>query len=77
MELKLQIEFNQLLNIIKQLSPAKKHKLKVELNQDTHNIKEKGSSSLQNLLLHGPIMKDSEYKAYKEIRKKFNQWRAI
>lgn len=77
MELKLQLEFSQILNIIKQLPPAKKNELIAELSENRLSSKERANSRMQELLLHGPVMNDSEYSAYKEVRKKLNQWRAI
>lgn len=52
MELKLAIGFNQLVDIIKQLLPAKKYELRVELVETTVNSKEKSNKKFQELLLN-------------------------
>jgi hypothetical protein len=76
MELKLNIEYNELLMLIKQLPAAKIAQLKSDLNS-TFKDKSSGneSSEFQNFLLTAPVMTDNEYEQFLENRKQFNEWR--
>jgi hypothetical protein len=76
MELKVDIMYEQLLKLIKQLPAGKIAQLKSELN-DTY-IKKKAKteiSDFQEFLLKGPVMSDNQYSQFLENRKRFNEWR--
>ncbi len=74
MELKLKINYHQLMAAIKQL-PArdllklKKDLAKVDPSQDMKLQK------LDELLLEGPLMSDEQYREFIKNRKKVNEWR--
>ncbi len=77
MELKVNIDYQQVLDIVRQLPVNQVAKLLV----DSKNILEKEKakediSSFQNFLLSAPTMTDAQYDHFLENRKMFNQWRA-
>ncbi len=75
MELKIDIEVNQLIGLIRQMTVENKLKIKKELDKDvkkrTHNKKNNG---LTELLLAGPVMSDEEKENFKNIQKYFEIW---
>lgn len=73
MELKMDIGFDQLLKVIKQLPAAKIRQLKLELS-DTFIGKESDMTDFQKLLLTGPVMDDEQYAEFKETRKRMQEW---
>lgn len=74
MEVKVQIPFQQLVKIVKQLSPAQKAKLQKELaaSEPKHASKK---SPLTKLLLDGPVFTEDQIETIQETRKSINQWR--
>lgn len=76
MELKIDIGYEQLLKLVKQLPAAKIVQLKSELSESLIENKSKSDNTeFQNFLLQGPVMTDNQYKQFLENRKWFNQWR--
>lgn len=73
MEIKVQIPFEELVAIVKQLSPTQKAKLQKEMGQETQPI---GKSRLTDLLLKGPVFTDEQIETIEETRKSINQWRS-
>ena len=73
MEVKVQIPFNELVAIVKQLSPTQKAKLQKELSQDVKGVTK--GSRLTELLLNGPVFTDEQIETIEETRKSINQWR--
>lgn len=77
MELKIDLEYEQLLTLVKQLPAAKIVQLKAELSDKLIERKSKSDiSEFKNFLLNGPVMNDTQYEEFLENRKWFNQWRA-
>ena len=77
MQLTVDIEFNELLKIIKQLPAFQIEKIKTEVNEKTvvnKPIVEK--SEFQEFLLSGPVMSEEQYQGYLENRQHFNKWRS-
>ncbi len=77
MQLTVDIEFNELLKIIKQLPAFQIEKIKTEVNEKTvvnKPIVEK--SEFQEFLLSGPVMSEEQYQGYLENRQQFNKWRS-
>ncbi len=80
MELRLNIGYEQVLNLVKQLSYPDWKKLTTEIEKDlfSQKIKSKTINSelmeFQKFLLQGPIMTDEQFENYKQLRKSFNQW---
>lgn len=73
MEVKVQIPFNELVDIVKQLSPTQKIKLQKELAQKEEPSKKR--SRLTKLLLNGPVFTQEQINTIEQTRKSINQWR--
>jgi hypothetical protein len=73
MEMKVQVPFQQLLNIIKSLSPAQKKRLREELDQE--NPPQKDKDEFIEYLLNGPVYSEKETKIIEENRKSIAAWR--
>jgi len=76
MELKLKLEYADVLKLIKQLPAHQLVKLNTEL--DVHISKDNNiekRNSIHKLLLQGPIMDDNQYNEFLENRNRFNKWR--
>lgn len=70
--MKVNMPFNQLLVLIKKLSPNEKQKIKKELEAD--ELKPKGNS-FKELLLSGPVFTATQIKAIENTHKSINEWR--
>lgn len=80
MELKLQIDYNQLLYLLKQLPLAQLLQLKTELFAQSPLPKPTKlieKNRLRALLLAGPVMSDEQYAQSTQTRKWINQWRTV
>ncbi|NUQ22537.1 MAG: hypothetical protein HUU34_01180 [Saprospiraceae bacterium] len=76
MELRLNIGYQELIELIKQLPVSQIKKLKADLAlMGTEKDPEKEISEFQQFLLHGPVMEDDQYQDYLANRKYFNTWR--
>ncbi|MCO6479996.1 MAG: hypothetical protein J5I94_25385 [Phaeodactylibacter sp.] len=76
MELKLNIGYQELIELIKQLPASQIRKLKADLALIvTDNDMEKDMSDFQEFLLEGPVMEDDQYQDFLSNRKYFNTWR--
>jgi len=76
MELKLNIGYQKLIELIKQLPANQIRKLKADLASIvTDNDMEKDRSDFQEFLLEGPVMEDDQYQDFLFNRKYFNTWR--
>ena len=76
MDLKLNIGFNELLKLIKQLPPNQILKLKEELTVDIPNsLSANDITAFQRLLLAGPVMKNSQLTNFKKLRSSLIKWR--
>ncbi len=77
MEVKVQLPFQELVTIVRQLSPAQKAKLQKELatEEPKKNKPASKKSRLTELLLNGPVFTDQQIQAIEETRKSINQWR--
>jgi len=73
MELKINLEFNQLLKLIHQLPKKDIERLSVVLQSEV--TASKSSSSLQKLILNAPTWTDAELHEYEEARTHLNQSR--
>lgn len=72
MELKINLGFDQVLNLVRQLSKTEKQKLAEVIQKDLDVKKEQ--SNLANILLNGPTWTDEEYKKICLIREQINQF---
>jgi hypothetical protein len=73
MELKINLEFNQLLKLIHQLPKKDIERLSVVLQSEVSASK--SSNSLQKLILESPTWTDPEFHDYNEARAHLNQSR--
>ncbi|MBU0489861.1 MAG: hypothetical protein KKA07_01195 [Bacteroidetes bacterium] len=76
MELTVNLRFEQIIALIRQLPVNQVLKLKVEIDKkiaEPKSVREK--SEFQKFLLGGPVMSGEQYNEFKENRKKFNAWR--
>ncbi len=73
MQVQLDIPFNQLVRIVKNLPVAQQRKLKSEIEKETKI----GTTSvdLEALLLNGPVATKEDLKRIANNRKAINQWR--
>ncbi len=76
MEIKVNIGYNQIIKLIKQMPASQLARLKTELDDKFLADKSKTEiSDLQHFLLDAPIMTDDQYQLFRENRKRFSQWR--
>ncbi|MCO6491215.1 MAG: hypothetical protein J5I98_22555 [Phaeodactylibacter sp.] len=76
MELKLNIGYQELIELIKQLPFNQIRQLKADLAlMVTENDMEKEISDFQEFLLEGPVMEEDQYQDFLSSRKYFNAWR--
>ncbi len=73
MEVKVQIPFEELVSVVRQLSPTEKIRLQQELIKEVKPASR--NSRLTKLLLNGPVFTDEQIKTIEENRKSINQWR--
>lgn len=73
MELKINLEFNQLLKLIHQLPKKDIERLSVVLQSEVTATK--SASSLQKLILDAPTWTDAELQDYNDARDHLNQSR--
>jgi hypothetical protein len=74
MQAVVEIKFEELVKIVKTLTPAKLTILKSELEKDTKSIDRK---YFKDLLLNGPTFSTNQLKQIDENRKDINKWRTI
>lgn len=68
MELKVQLSFQQLLTIVKTLTPSQKAKLRAELNEEKVATMDK--DDFIKYLLDGPIYNEKDLQVIEENRKR-------
>ena len=73
MELKVQVPFQQLLTIVKTLTPSQKAKLRAKLNEE--QVEAKQQDDFIEYLLNGPVYNDKEVQVIEENRKSIAEWR--
>ncbi|HEY9342681.1 MAG TPA: hypothetical protein VIQ23_13940 [Hanamia sp.] len=73
MEMKVQVPFQQLLTIVKTLTPSQKAKLREELNEEETEIK--NQDDFIEFLLSGPVYSDKDIQTIEENRKSIAKWR--
>ena len=73
MEMKVKIPFQQILTVVKTLSPAQKARLRQELSETKK--RENKQSEFTKLLLNGPVFTDKQIQTIEENRKSITKWR--
>ena len=71
--MKVQVQFQQLLTIVKALTPSQKAKLRAELNEQ--KVEEKPQDDFIEYLLKGPVYNDKDIQVIEENRKSIASWR--
>ncbi len=71
--MKVQVPFQQLLTIVKTLTPSQKAKLREELNEEKAEIK--NQDDFIKFLLSGPVYSDKDIQTIEENRKSIAKWR--
>ena len=76
MELTLNLEYTQIINLIRQLPENQIEKIKKDLTKDFISARTKSETSdFQKFILAGPVMSDMQYQDFKQQRQEFNLWR--
>ena len=75
MEVKLNVRYEQLIDLINQLPPDDINKLKAEIDRILNKVSSTADDEWESLLLNGPVMDDEQYRVFEENRQKFDQWR--
>ncbi|MCF8235731.1 MAG: hypothetical protein K9G67_15855 [Bacteroidales bacterium] len=73
MELKINLNYRQILNLIKQLPEEEKKKLAVTLQSDMSS--NTGNDALKGLILEAPTWANDDYSLYKDARDSINNSR--
>lgn len=73
MEMKVQVPFQQLLALVKSLTPGQKARLRQELAEEVPPRKDK--DDFIEYLLNGPVYSDKEIHVIEENRKSIAAWR--
>ena len=73
MEIKVQVPFQQLLEIVKSLTSAQKARLREEL--DEINTNPNNQKDFIDYLLNGPVYTEEEIRVIEENRKSIAAWR--
>lgn len=73
MEMKVQVQFQQILTIVRTLTPSQKAKLRAELNEK--QIESKQQDNFIDYLLKGPVYNEKDLQTIEENRKSISLWR--
>jgi len=73
MEMKVQVPFNQLLTVVRTLTPGQKAKLRAELSEE--KILTNQNDDIIEYLLNGPVYDEKDIKIIEENRKSITKWR--
>ncbi len=73
MEKKVQVPFQQILTVVKTLTPAQKARLRLELIEEKPHQKNK--EEFIEFLLNGPVYSEKQIKTIEENRKSIAKWR--
>lgn len=73
MQVQVDIEFDQLVEVVKSLPASQLKQLKIEIEKNTRL--KKNQKGLENLLLNGPVATKTQLKVIENNRKAINKWR--
>ncbi len=77
MELKVNIEFRELMKLIRQLPRKERDQLQKELAAKSfEDVQEKDHKGFRDFLKTGPVMTDEQFQRFQEHRTAFRQWRS-
>ena len=78
MEVTLNLEYRQILDIVRQLPVNQIERIKKELNENFSQTKTTSEiSDFQKFILTGPVMSDGQHQIFKQQREQFNSWRTL
>ena len=75
MQVQVEIEFDQLVKIVKTLPSGKLRQLKALIDKKT--INDRPANNLKKLLLNGPVATKKQIDAIEKNIKAINQWRTM
>ncbi len=73
MQIQVDIEFEQLIKIVRKLPSMQLKKLKSEIERQAETVKQ--DADLETLLLNGPVATKKQLEIIANNRKAINQWR--
>ena len=73
MEMKVQVPFNQLLTVVRTLTPGQKAKLRAELSEE--KVLTNQNDDIIEYLLNGPVYDEKDINIIEENRKSITKWR--
>lgn len=74
MEMNVEVQFQQLLTLVKTLTPTQKARLRQELDEDQNTVTDK-DDDFMNFLLNGPVYSKKDIAIIDENRKSITEWR--
>ncbi len=74
MEIKVNIDYNQVFRLIKQLPLKQLSKLKTALDKEVKSVNK--NHDFKSFLLNAPTFNDNQIEQIEQTRKSINQWRA-
>ena len=75
MELRVNLQLNQIIKLIKQLPKEQKETIKKEIDKELKAAPlNKENKELTELLLDGPVMSEDEEKRLTEFNEEFDKW---
>jgi maltose-binding protein MalE len=78
MEVTLNLEYRQVLDMVRQLPANQIEKIKKELTENFIQTKARSEVfDFQEFILSGPVMSDYQYQIFNEQREQFNSWRTL
>jgi hypothetical protein len=75
MQIQVDIEFDQLLKVVKALTPGQLKLLNTEIKRTTKTKKDNSDVELEKLLMNGPVATQKQLDIINSNRKVINQWR--
>jgi len=78
MELTVNLEYRQVLDLVRQLPDSQIEKIRKELMNNFIWTKARLEvTDFQKFILSGPVMSDSQYQVFQQQREHFNLWRTL
>lgn len=74
MEVKVNIPFNQLIELVRKLNPKQKELLRKELKRES-SISDQNTKELLTIIADGPVYKDTDLEKIRENRQSISEWR--
>ncbi|OFX33162.1 MAG: hypothetical protein A2X08_14045 [Bacteroidetes bacterium GWA2_32_17] len=75
MELRINVDINQIINLIHQLPEQEIEKLSSTLQTELSIKKKNGKKNMNELIVSAPTWSDSDFEEYNEVRSQINKTR--